>query len=447
MTDKDIKNWIVVVDDEAMCLTSARTLLSAEDMKISCLPSGKSLLKYMEKHDPDLILLDVMMPDMNGFETFAALREQERKQNRPETPIIFLTGESDHEAERHGLKLGAADYIHKPFNKDILISRIRNTISNRKKIESLTEDATKDKLTGFFNKAEGTARIREMLTSFPGVLMTLDLDSFKLVNDLFGHEKGDQILREFSDVARVSTRDGDILCRMGGDEFLLFCCGLHGEPAVAALITQMNELFEIRAKQVLGPDHGIPLGISAGAVMVPEYGTDYDMLFNMADEAMYRTKHNGKHGYTVYTGSALSSDPDRSPEEELARITRIMRERNRGREALILGTDAFSTVFQFVERFDSRYGTKALRLVFLLRGKKAADGSALNEASASFSQVLIRSLSKSDLIMQSRNDLFFVLIPMMQDPDAASVQGRILAAWGAQPESRDFEIETASQTD
>lgn len=445
MTDANTKNWIVVVDDEAMSLTSARTLLANEDMKISCLPSGRSLLKFMEKHEPDLILLDIMMPELDGFETYAALREQERMQNKPEIPIIFLTGDSDYESERHGLKLGAADYIHKPFNKDILISRIKKTINNSKMIVSLTEDATKDKLTGLLNKTEGVSRIRNALASLDGALLTLDIDSFKLVNDLYGHDKGDQILRAFATLAKDSTRDGDILCRMGGDEFLLFCRGLQGENAVAALTKRLNSRFAEKAAVILGDEHGIPLGISAGVVMVPQYGTDYDTLFNMADEAMYRTKKNGKHGYTIYTDSNFSSDPVRSPEEELARITKIVAERNPGRETLVLGLDAFTTVFQFVERYNSCHNIKSLILLFIVTARNAEKVNMLNDAVSSFCGVLKKSLGKSDVIMQNKNNQFFVLLPMTEQADAEAVIGRILSLWEEQPEAGDFEIKSAAQ--
>ncbi len=125
-----MSNWIIVVDDEAMSLTSVRSLLGSEDMKISCLLSGRELLKFMEKNDPDLILLDVMMPEMDGFETLKELRRSEKEGGRLETPVIFLSGVTDEATEQRGLKLGASDFIHKPFNRDILIRRINNTIKN-----------------------------------------------------------------------------------------------------------------------------------------------------------------------------------------------------------------------------------------------------------------------------------------------------------------------------
>ena len=141
--------WIVIVDDEPFCLTNAKNLLREQNMRVSCLRSGKDLLAFMETHDPDLILLDILMPEMDGFETYHELRFCEDKKGVPQTPVIFLTGEDNHETERRGLKAGASDFIHKPFDKDILIKRINNAIINSKMIENLTEEATLDKLTGF----------------------------------------------------------------------------------------------------------------------------------------------------------------------------------------------------------------------------------------------------------------------------------------------------------
>ncbi|MCR5102177.1 MAG: diguanylate cyclase [Butyrivibrio sp.] len=440
-----MKNWIVVVDDEAISLTSARTMLASEDMKVSCLPSGKSLLTFLEKNSPDLILLDVIMPEMDGFKTLIALRELEKKLNKPQTPVIFLTGESDYEAERNGLKLGAADYIHKPFNRDVLISRIRNTIDNSKKIVSLTEDATKDRLTGFLNKAEGVARIRGILDSVSGALLMLDLDNFKLVNDLYGHEMGDRVLRGFAELARASTREGDILCRIGGDEFLFYCCGVHGSDAVSALTSRLNEKLEIEAKLLMGADHGIPLGISLGAVMVPEYGTDYDELFKMADEAMYRTKHNGKHGYNIYEDTRIFHDNDQNLDEELSRIIKITEERNQGADAQILGADAFSTIFRFIERYNSRFGTKVLLLLFIVSAKSSVEEDILNDAVSFFGEVLKKTLEKSDIIMQNKTNQFFVMIPMVQITDSDSIANKIMSAWNEQASYEDIEIKTASQ--
>ena len=108
--------WIVVVDDEPLSLTNAKNLLREQNMRVSCLRSGKDLLEFMKTHEPDLVLLDILMPDLDGFETYRALRQYEEREGKPQTPVIFVTGEDNSEAERRGLKAGASDFIHKPFH-------------------------------------------------------------------------------------------------------------------------------------------------------------------------------------------------------------------------------------------------------------------------------------------------------------------------------------------
>lgn len=205
---EQLKNWIVV-DDEELSLKNTKNMLGEENMRVSCMRSGRDLLKFIEKNDktPDLILLDIMMPEMNGFDTFNALRELEDNEGKPHIPVIFLTGENDSATEQQGLEIGASDFIRKTFNKEIIVKRIENIINNSKTIENLTEEAMVDMLTGFLNKARGTERISKLCTRKTGALMIMDLDNFKLVNDLFGHDMGDKILVAFSDIIRNNTKD------------------------------------------------------------------------------------------------------------------------------------------------------------------------------------------------------------------------------------------------
>ena len=99
--------WIAVVDDEPLSLTNAKNLLGEQNMRVSCLRSGRDLMRFMEKNTPDLILLDILMPEMDGFETYHALREFEERTGIAQIPVILLTGESNSETERRGLKAGA----------------------------------------------------------------------------------------------------------------------------------------------------------------------------------------------------------------------------------------------------------------------------------------------------------------------------------------------------
>ncbi|MCR5053740.1 MAG: diguanylate cyclase [Lachnospiraceae bacterium] len=435
-------NWIVVVDDEAISLTSAKTLLGSEDMKVSCLRSGRDLLKFMKKNDPDLILLDVMMPEMDGIETLKALREQEKEEGKLETPVIFLTGDLDERMEHLGLKLGASDYIHKPFNKDLLVRRIKNAIKNSRKIETLTENATIDKLTGLLNKASGIEKISELCENMNGALIILDLDSFKLVNDLFGHDMGDRVLAAFADIMRRNTRNDDVVSRVGGDEFLAFFSNMEEESAVSILTARLNDQLSAAACELMGENHGIPLGISTGAVMVPKYGREYEELFKHADDALYEAKANGKHRCCVYTVAEENIDEEITPAAELKRLSKVLEERNEGKEALVLGMETFSAVYHFIIRFNRRYDGKAAKVLFLLSAKPDSEITT-EEIVNAFGSLLKRTLRRSDIILKNKTNQYLVVFSMMEEPNADKAVERILKEWNEFPESRWSEVEFA----
>ena len=436
-----MSDWVVVVDDEALSLTNARNLLNAENMRVSCLRSGGELLRFMEKNSPDLVLLDIMMPQMDGFETYHALRALEEREGRTPTPVIFLTGENDADVERRGLKAGASDFIRKPINREILLSRIKNTISNSRTIETLTEEATLDRLTGFLNKASGTERISALCAQEPGCLAIMDLDSFKLVNDLYGHDMGDRVLRTFSDLVRHQTRSGDLVCRIGGDEFLAWFSRVTEEEDVAVLTRRLNDQLVSECITLMGEEFDIPIGISVGAVMVQEHPASFQALFRLADSSLYHVKQNGKHGYEIYTTKldAADSAVDESEDlgREIARMTQIVEERGAGNGALLLGQDSFSWNYRFIMRFMKRYNGSVTKILFSLTradsspeaeySRKAADE--LTTATAAFVSVLQRTLRPSDIILQSKPHQFFLLLPELSEEDAAGVIERILKNW------------------
>ena len=419
--------WIVVVDDEPLSLTNAKRLLESEDMKVSCLCSGNDLMKFMRKKSPDLILLDILMPDMDGFETYHALRQLEEEENRPKTPVIFLTGENNKETERRGLKAGASDFIRKPFDKDVLRKRIKNTIINSRTIKHLEKEASLDKLTGFLNKESGTARISELCAGKQGMLMIMDLDNFKLVNDLFGHDMGDRVLVAFSDIVRHSIRADDVVSRIGGDEFMAFFSDVYDENAISSLSKRLNEELSDKAAELMGNDHDIPLGISIGAAFAPKHSKEYRLLFQYADSSLYRVKQNGKHGYGIYDSDVDEGDAGNDLEKEIERITRIMGERREAKGAMLLGQDAFSWNFRFIMRFIKRYGGGAARILFSLTTNEK--GVLFSEIMAEFAHVLSTSLRRSDIIFQNRANQFFVVLPMISLKDVDGVIERVLNAW------------------
>ena len=120
-----MSDWILVVDDDTSNLRMASHILSAENMRVSCLKSGEDAIRFLQENRPDLILLDIHMPGMDGFETIAAVRSNPKT---ADIPVIFLTADDDSETETKGLKAGARDFIKKPFVPEVLLLRVRHTI-------------------------------------------------------------------------------------------------------------------------------------------------------------------------------------------------------------------------------------------------------------------------------------------------------------------------------
>ncbi len=426
---------IVFVDDEIISLTNAKNLLEGDDIHVDCLRSGEDLLKFIERNTPDLIILDIIMPGMDGFATYKALREIEDAEGRNHIPVIFLTGELESKAEQRGLKIGASDFVHKPFDREIMIRRIRNIISNSKTIEELSEQVMIDKLTGFLNKSHGTDMISKLCRRKTGALMIMDIDNFKHVNDLFGHEMGDKVLCAFSDIVRRNTRQTDTISRIGGDEFLGFYEDMIDEVAVASLSQRLNSQIVAEAERLMGADHGIPIGISTGVVMVPEYGRDYEALFSCVDNALFSVKQNGKHGYSIHglerEESLYDADEPDNAGKELKRIRRIADERNEGNTPLFVGQESFFTVYRFVKRCSRQFGKESSILMIALSFENGRGKDETKEVASALMRILNSMLSRTGTVMKRGLDRFCVILPGYSDEAAAGLVGNITKEWEA----------------
>lgn len=424
--------WIVVVDDDAMSLKYAKSILREQDMRVSCLRSGRDLLNFMAKNMPDLILLDIQMPEMDGFEAYQELRRMEEAAGRDPTPIIFLSGIENSEAERRSLEQGASDFIRKPVHKEILIKRILNAVKHTKDIENLKEEAAVDKLTGFLNKAAGPGKLAKLCEERSGMLMILDLDNFKLVNDIYGHSMGDRFLQAFANIVKHNIRAQDVMVRIGGDEFLGFFCNMCDESALVSLHDRLNGQLLKEAVNLAGEGFDIPLSISIGAVLVPEHGRDYEMLFSLADNALYKVKQNGKNGIQIYCQEGEPGDAeDYDIKKAFMHITQIVEERHSRGGALLLNLEQFSLVYRFIRRFYKRYGGMLIKLMFVLSEENTVEGRpyTLLDAAERFGLCLQDTLRKSDMILRNRPNQFFILLQNLSEEDFPNVYQRIMDAW------------------
>ena len=434
---------ILIVDDEPMMLMIAKRALS-KNYEILTAGSGAEGIEVFEREEPALVLSDLMMPEMNGFE----MHQQMQERAGHKIPIMFMTADESEEIEGKGFDVGAQDFIRKPFRPDVLLRRVENILGNLDTIRGLTEKAMTDKLTGLLNKSGAIHRLTEACASESGSLMILDLDSFKAVNDLYGHAMGDKILSSFAEIIRFHTRRSDIPGRIGGDEFILFLKDRCDVQSVASLTERLNQDLVQTAKQLMGEDMSIPLGVSVGAVFVPEHGADYALLFRMADKALYTVKQNGKHGYAVF-GEELAGAEEGHPASAgsgektmasgLQSLDMIFAERSEPNTAFTVGKESFMHLYRFILRYIRSYRGCGFKLLFTLEPE--CDEADFAAASEKFGEVMERTLRSSDIMARIRQGQFFILLPHIREEEFEELLAHLLETWEQEPETKNVRIE------
>ena len=332
---------ILIVDDEKIMLRIASKILSKE-YETLCANSGAEAVDIFRRERPDMVLSDLLMPGMDGYELHRILQEQSAEA----VPIIFMTADESDESESRGLEVGAADYIRKPLKPDVLIGRVKNIFDRLEQIHGLTEAATVDQMTGLLNKTAAQREISKMCAESDGVLLALDLDSFKLVNDLYGHAMGDKVLIGFAELLKSQLNSGDMAGRTGGDEFITFCRAVHDERTIFKKARLLNGRLMKLARELMGSEIKISLGVSVGAVYVPDEGRDFAELTAKADKTLYKVKHFGKHGCAFYGVENF----DGAASKSIAQTRLLLSERDRESKAYVVNFEKFKAVYRYAAR-------------------------------------------------------------------------------------------------
>ncbi|MBP8711242.1 MAG: diguanylate cyclase [Comamonas sp.] len=288
---------LLIVDDEKqnrLLLTE----LFGTTYKIIQAKNGVQALEKARQHRPDLILLDVLMPEMDGM---GVLRELKRDDATRLIPVIFITALSSATDEENGLNLGAVDYISKPFHPPIVRVRVRNQLQLVHQQRLLEQLASLDGLTGIPNRRQFDATLlkewhRCQRNRQPLSLIVADVDFFKKYNDALGHAAGDRVLQEVAATLRqAARRPGDLVARYGGEEFVLLLPETNATSA-QALAEGLQQLLHSKAlphpDSSLGPWLTMSMG---GNTIVPSTTALDPEFFALADAALYRAKHQGRN--------------------------------------------------------------------------------------------------------------------------------------------------------
>ena len=410
---------VLIVDDEKICLMMTDHILSTKYETLMA-SSGHEAIEIFRKEQPDMILTDLRMPHMSGFELFNTIQDMYAEP----IPFMFMTADGTDETESESFAKGAIDYIEKPFRADVLLSRVERALKH----VDYTNAARKDPMTGLLNKAASQDEIGNAARKTNGALLMLDLDSFKLVNDLYGHNMGDKILIRFSEIIRSALRNTDIVGRMGGDEFIAFCKDVHDDEVIAKKAEYINEELLKSAYEFMGEDMTIPLGTSVGAVFAPEEGTDFLTLYTKADKALYKVKQNGKHGYFVFREEREEEKGDEEELSDAKKVMAVLAERNRPKGAFHVSMEQFTSVYRFLSRMELNYRKGNKICIFSLE-KLKEDTVPLSEAREAFLHIAKSSLRASDVVTESSRNHVYMLLLEADKPFSDMVAERIINKW------------------
>ncbi len=307
---------ILIVDDTKANLLALKVLLKPIEVDIVTAETGEEALRTAEANEDHiaLILLDVQMPGMDGYEVARQLHENEKTRS---LPIIFITANQDDAHIERAYLAGAVDFIQKPIRKTALISKVRvfldlwslrfgleQEIEQRRAAERRVEHlATHDPLTNLPNRRGLYEELGELIYRseryrYSSAVIYLDLDGFKHVNDHFGHEAGDKLLVELSTRFRKNVRKTDTVARIGGDEFIVLLTDINNETT---LITKIQRLLQEATGAIQFKGHRISVSASIGVALYPEHGDEAANLLHHADQAMYQAKNHGKNTFRFYT--------------------------------------------------------------------------------------------------------------------------------------------------
>jgi diguanylate cyclase (GGDEF)-like protein len=298
----DRKPRLLVVDDQPINVQALYQAFAA-DHQVFMATHGEQAIQQCRSKQPDLVLLDVMMPGLDGYEVCTRLKADDATRD---IPVIFVTAHHDEEAETRGLDVGAVDFISKPINPRIVRARVRTHLTLKRQSDLLRQWVYIDGLTGVRNRRYFDERIveewaRALRQDSTLSLALIDVDHFKLYNDHYGHGAGDECLRRVATALRsVLKRPADLLARYGGEEFVVLLPDTHA--AGAALLGQqladaVRNAGIAHARSAVAPVVTVSVGACTKHLGIPggSAAPNAADLLKAADEQLYAAKIGGRN--------------------------------------------------------------------------------------------------------------------------------------------------------
>lgn len=314
---------ILIADDDESIRLLLTTLLEEAGYRTILAENGQAAVQLAVENRPDIAILDVMMPGLDGFETCRAIKSDQRT---TDIPVLLLTALAQTPAKVQGLDCGASDYITKPFVANELLARLRTTLAQKSRHDALAAEALTDALTGLANRRSVEQQLDQMLAHSARShetlsLLMFDADHFKIINDTYGHEVGDMALTALAQRAHTAMRAQDVVGRFGGEEFVAI---LPGTPRDAAMVAAERLRSQVESPPVPTSSGPVKVSVSVGvATLDPGRQIDRAALLAEADRALYSAKRAGRNCVVHADGQPAAAVPSEPPEAANALITAL----------------------------------------------------------------------------------------------------------------------------
>ena len=432
-----------MVDDVSTNLICATQVLRPQ-YEVSTAKSGRQALLMLNEMTPDLIMLDINMPVMDGYEVFEKLKANPEWAS---IPVVFLTAESDMTKEIKGLEMGAMDFIRKPFDPDVMKTRVDKIMAlTEQKIaledavnkDSLTELSTRKNLVSFMDSPQGKN----------GYFLLLDLDNFKAVNDTFGHVIGDAVLVKMAKLFAETVKEDDRVCRLGGDEFAIFLPDTFSREDIKSWCRQIIATCEYEIGEILEDYSDFRVSVSIGVAVKGQDGLTFQEIYANADKALYFVKQNGKRGYHFFDSidDSESSLAEENTRINIMQLQRLIEENDDKSGAYKVEYEGFKRIYRFVSRMIERKDRDVQVVLFSLSSSNGEVVSSDNDDIAVLGQAVQNSLRRGDVAARCGDAQWVVILMDANAENGDKVAERIRSIFNKAKKNSSVELTYEMET-
>lgn len=416
------------------------------EYKVSVCSSEEEAIHILEHRIPNLILVE---DDREKVSAVNIIEYVKRSDELSKVPIIVLIEGEDEEYEKRCVRLGVSDFIFRPCSKVGICSRVHRVLEMERtkhilrqemsiksaEVDEMRDMAKRDPLTKLLNRTYSEERINEYLAERRnrGTMLMIDMDNFKEINDTYGHIVGDEMLVEFANTLRALTRQDDIVCRLGGDEFIVF---LKEVSSHAAVIEKVEQLVVTLEKRLVKPDTGESISVSTGIAVSPMDGRSFNQLYQNADKSLYYVKQNNKGSYHFYSeegSAACRSIHKKNTQVDLEHLRCFIQEVGYNKGAYKVEYDGFKKIYRFIARCIGRTKQDVQTVLFTLHTGDGIlpDVQGLAFAMDNLERAVRESIRRGDVATNYSSSQFVVILMDSSYDNAQMVADRICEKYNA----------------